>query len=288
MKHGICLTAIYQKAVYNSNLLVQLIQNVRKQKLFQCVEIYFEGSEEEERKINMTLTENGITAVYPGGLPMKRDGIDISAKSNLMRKESVDCVKHHIDHAIRIGCSKIVVVSGPAWHEQNCEQEIVEQTRKSLKELDEYCRGTSLQISLEPFPVKTAPCLAIGETKLVHSIFQNSNFQNVGITFDTSHVAQLGEEVEKSFQLLRPWIHHLHLANCVIKDQTNPLYGDQHPIFLQKDGEFGLESIRSFYQKLLLQGMLDPVDICSLEIISRGNEDKYYMETCREAEYIWK
>lgn len=288
MKYGICLTTIYPQAIFDCSLLIQLIQRIGGSKLFQCVEIYFEGTKTEEKKIYRTLIENGIAAVYPGGLPMKRDGIDISAKSNLIREAGVEQTKRHIDHAISLGCTKIVLVTGPNWQEKGCEQQIAEQTRKSLMELDEYCKGTSLQISLEPFPVQTAPCLAVGETKLVHSIFQNSDFRNVGITFDTSHVAQLGEDIEESFRLLQKWIHHLHLANCVMKDQTSPLYGDQHPTFLQENGEFSLPGIRHFYQKLLLQGMLEQVDICSLEMISRGKEDWYYAETCTEAGYIWK
>lgn len=288
MRYGVCLTPIYPMAVNDSTFMSQLIERTKKQGLFDCVEIYFEGSKEDDNIIRKVLSDTDMSAVYLGGLPIKRDGIDISSDDENRRRDSVDRCKGHIDHAIRMGCTKIVIASGPHRKEYKGQKSIAEQMKKSLEELDSYCRGSRLEISLEPFPVKTEPFLAVGETKLVQEIFKSSSFHNVGITFDTSHFSQMGENVENSFRLLKPWVHHIHLANCVMKDMTSPLYGDKHPAFSQRGGNFSVDTMHYLYQKMEAEGALREVDICSLEIVSRGNDNRYYDETCREAKRIWE
>lgn len=288
MKHGICLTAIYPKAITDSVFMVRLIERVKNLELFQCVEIYFEGTEEEKMAVRRALNDAGLTAVYLGGLPIKRDGIDLSSESENRRQKSVEACKRHMEHAVHLGCSKIVIASGPDWKKDGCQAKITEQMRKSLEELDLYCEDSGLQICLEPFPVITEPWLAVGGSRLVRDIFQGSAFGQVGITFDTSHFSQLGEDLEESFRLLKPWVCHVHLANCVMQDKTSPLYGDKHPLFSQEGGDLRLERVRSYYQKLLRERMLEKVDVCSVEIISRGREDWYFDTACKEAEMIWR
>ncbi len=288
MKHGICLTTIYPDAITDSKLMGGLIRKVRDLELFQCVEIYFEGSPREEAAIQKTLADAGITAVYLGGLPVKRDGIDLTSKSERVRQKSVEMCKRHMDHANRMGCSRIVIASGRDWEETGCREQIAECMRGSLGALDRYVEGSGIQICLEPFPVKTEPYLAVGESMFVYEIFTGSDFRNVGITFDTSHFLQIGENLEESFLLLKPWISHIHLANCVMKDKTSPLYGDKHPLFCQEGGSLGIEDARAYYQRLNREELLQKVEICSVEIISRGREDWYFDAVCKEAESIWR
>lgn len=288
MKHGVCLTALYPEAITDSGVLAGLIGKVRSPGLFQCVELYFEGSVEEEESIHRILSDAGLVSVYLGGLPIKRDGIDLSSGNESVRRKSVEKCQCHMDHAVRLGCSKIVVASGPHRKEAGCQAQIAECMRRSLSELDRYAAGSGLQICLEPFPVKTEPYLAVGESTLVYEIFRDSLFRNVGITFDTSHFTQLGEDIEESFHLLKPWISHVHLANCVMEDKTSPLYGDKHPLFSQEGGSLSIDTVRDYYHRLERQGMLNRVEICSVEIISRGREDWYFDTVCKEAERIWR
>ena len=209
MKLGICLTPIYPQAIEDSYLMLQLIEKISREEIFQCVEIYFEGTKEEEQEIRNSLSRTGLMAVYLGGLPIKRDSIDLSAEKEEKRKNSVLACKKHIDHALSMGCKKMVVASGPIWKENKNSERVIEQTRRSLEELDFYCRGSNLQISLEPFPVKTSPYMAVGGKEIVKGIFKNSNFQNIGITFDTSHFVQLVQRI---------------INNCYIKPMPLPLH----------------------------------------------------------------
>ena len=50
------------------------------------------------------------------------------------------------------------------------------------------------------------------------------------LTMDTSHIAQLGEDPERSLILAAPYCDHVHIANCIL-DSGSSLYGDKHPSF---------------------------------------------------------
>ena len=119
-------------------------------------------------------------------------------------------------------------------------------------------------------------------------MFQDEKWSHIAITYDTSHVIQLKEDIRSGFMNLKEWIHHVHLSNSMSIDQNHELYGDKHPLFSLENGDFPLEKIRSIYWEFYKEHLLDKVDICSVEVISRGNEEEYNYQIRKEAEYIWK
>lgn len=286
MKRGICLTSLYPEAIEDSGLLIELFHKVCGTGIFDCVEFYFNGTETEEKRIGYELKKSGLSSVFLGGYPMKRDGIDISAESELRRKESVEMCKALYRHARRMRVDKMLILSGPAWKEKD-EEGIIRQTQKSLLEIGEMIMPTGPEVTLEYFNDMGEPWLAVGDIPMVRKIFSSMNLLPVGITFDTSHTAQLKTDIIEAFVALKPWIGHVHLANSVSIDSENPLFGDKHPLFEIENGDFPLEKIKEIYEKLESKGLLEKVDICSFEIISRGNEEQYFEKMCKEAAYVW-
>ena len=75
MKHGICLTPVYPQAITDYSCMEMLLEKISRQKLFDCVEIYFEGTQEQQKLLKEALKNRNLEAVYLGGLPIKRDEI---------------------------------------------------------------------------------------------------------------------------------------------------------------------------------------------------------------------
>lgn len=287
MKKGICLTALYPEAMENAPLLMELFEKIKEGELFDCVEFYFHGQPEEELRIGQRLKALGLSSVFLAGFPIKRDKVDISAREEAVRRAGVaECLKLY-ESAVRLQADKMLIMSGPTWEDADRDR-IISQTRRSLEEIGRQLRREGPQISLEFFNDKGEPWLAVGEIALVKELFMGMQETEVGITFDTSHTAQLGADVLTAFETLRPWIRHLHLANSVSRDKTHPLFGDKHPLFSIEDGDFSLTEIREIYRALEQRGYLEQVDLCSMEVISRGDEDRYFVKTCEEAEFIWR
>lgn len=293
MKKGICLTAVYPEAMYDAAVLLALLERVSEQGIFDCVEFYFEGSMEEMKVIRSELVKRKLASVFLAGFPMKRDGVDITSANEEKRLQSVAFVKKMYEFSQALGAQKMLILSGPVWEQAHTsnfpeEEKIVVQAVKSLKELGKLCKPGMPEITLEFFNDEGEPWLALGKIDVVKRVFQQAGECGIGITYDTSHAAQLGEEILKSFAILSPWIHHLHLANSVSKAVENPLFGDKHPLFGVKDGDFTVEDIRKNYGALLMKNLLCNVDICSLEVISTADRDWYYSKICEQAAEIWK
>lgn len=287
MKHGICLSAIYPEVICDCGALLFRIDQCRRTALYDCLEFYFEGSKQEEIRIRRKLEECSLSLIFLAGFPMKRDRVDISARDEKRRQQSVELTKRYYDRALCLGAEKMLILSGPAWEEKD-EERLIDQTVRSLKELDEYAAGKPCEMTLEYFPVTREPYLAVGKSALVKKIYEKGSFRQVGITFDASHVAQLGEDMIASFRLLKPWIHHLHLANSMSKDPSHPMYGDKHPLFSLENGDYSLQEIKEYFRLLTQRGDLKDVDAVSMEVISRGMEDWYFTETAKEAACIWQ
>ena len=286
MDHGIVLSAIYPEIITNCSQMVCRLNEVARQQLYTCVEIYFSGTKLEEEEINRTLSDLNLRLVYLAGFPMKENRTDITAKEDEARKRSVQYVCELYEHAKTLGAKKMLIVSGPDWKVRE-EKEILQQARKSFDELDLYADDDGPEITVEYFPVVREPYLALGSTDLMAHIFEGKNYRHIGITFDTSHVAQLQEDMIESFTKVCQWTHHLHFANSMSAYKEHPLYGDRHPLFSLENGDYSLEQMKKNYLKLLNKGLLQNIDIGSMEVISRGEEDWYYRKTAEEAISLW-
>lgn len=290
MKKGICLTALYPQAMENAELLLELFEKVKEKERFDCVEFYFHGKPEEELRIGKKLKQLQLASVFLAGFPMKRDKVDLSAGCDEIRKKGVaDCLKLY-ESAARMQADKMLILSGPAWEMQDGKSRdgILLQMQNSLQEMEAWLWQDGPQITLEFFNDKGEPWLAVGDVAMVQELFWGMPETKIGITFDTSHAAQLGWDVLPAFRMLQPWIRHLHLANSVSREKRHPLFGDKHPLFSIEGGDFSLARIRKLYRTLEQSGDLEQVDICSFEVISRGEEELYFERTCEEAAYVWE
>ena len=90
-----------------------------------------------------------------------------------------------------------------------------------------------------------------------------------------------GVASESGLEKGRDVLNHIHLGNCVIKDQADPLYGDRHPSWNYEGGEYTEEDGIRFIRMLKEAGyterenatisfeMRPYVDKSALESLSR-------------------
>jgi len=288
MKKGICLTALYPQAMRDKSLLIELFKKIAGQGVFNCVEYYFEGSLKDISDIRRATDKLELYTVYLAGFPMKAQAFDLSGKDEAKRIESVVFCKKLLMNARNLGAKKMLILSGPVWKEKQPEN-VLSQMKKSILELLAIRNHEDPQITLEFFNDMGEPYLAFGNINLVHQLLLEIQDDGFGVTFDTSHVAQLNEDVLSAYEILGPWIHHLHLANSVSKVETSPLYGDKHPLFGVKDGDFNEDDMMHILQILKEGSFWKHLDVCSFEIISRkdkSQEDYFEGVTC-QAEKIF-
>jgi sugar phosphate isomerase/epimerase len=102
-----------------------------------------------------------------------------------------------------------------------------------------------------------------------------SKCKNFGLIVDLSHIPLLREEIEESLMPIKDYIMHAHMGNCVVRDESLPGYGDQHPRFGFPGSEIDSEELARYLEVLLSIGYLnkDNPPVLSFEVKPFGDED---------------
>ena len=291
---GIVASAVFPDIQADIGKFMRVAERVSSSGLFNGFEFFFGGTPEEEAKVGGILDRTGLYGVYLPGAMMKRDGLDLGAEALETRTHALEMCKAYVDSAYRMRTRKMLILSGPRPAGGMDMDAYLERFAGTLGKLLEYAQSKSgdysLEITLEFFNDKGEPYLAIGGAKTVLRLcgMLCGKYSNLGVTFDTSHVAQLREDLREDYRMLAPYVRHVHFANCVIDDPASSLYGDRHPVFGLAGGVFSGQDMADFLGWARGQAHFDQVDICSFEVISRDgmSQEDYYRSICESAREV--
>ena len=136
-----------------------------------------------------------------------------------------------------------------------------------------------MNIILEPGDINIDYCELIGGTDLAIKLVQDiqKEYLNFGLTLDLSHLKQLNEKPIESIEKAFNYCHHIHFANCLIKDKNSDLYGDKHPEFGIDNGEISYKDLINFYEKIINTYQDNELTI-GMEIICREDDRKRFFK----------
>ncbi len=80
---------------------------------------------------------------------------------------------------------------------------------------------------------------------------------NIGFELDIAHLPLMGESFEHAIKTTAPRLKRVHLGNCILKDTSHPLYGDQHPPMGIEGGEIDVPELAEALGLLLEVGYLN-------------------------------
>jgi sugar phosphate isomerase/epimerase len=97
------------------------------------------------------------------------------------------------------------------------------------------------------------------------------------LTFDTSHILQLNEDLNETYCAVQDVIAHVHLSNCLLSDPSSLFYGDKHPPYGLEGSEIGIPELAGFFKTLWNAGHFGrpfPTGkpVLSLEVITPLNQ----------------
>ena len=292
-KKGIVASAVFPGIQSDIEQFMQVVEKVSASDLFDGFEFFFSGTPEEESRIGSALDQIGLYGVYLPGALMKRDGLDLGAEAMADRMDALEKCKAYVDSAYRMRTRKMLVLSGPCPAALDLDA-YLQRFAGTMGLLLDYAQSLagdySLEITLEFFNDKGEPYLVIGGGQTVVRLCEalDGKYDNFGITFDTSHVAQLREDLREDYRLMAPYVRHVHFANCVVADPSSSLYGDRHPVFNLEGGVYSDQDMVEFLGWLRGQAHFAQVDILSYEIISRDgmSQEDYYRSICDSARAV--
>ncbi|MFA6505240.1 MAG: TIM barrel protein [Treponemataceae bacterium] len=271
-RFGAVLTGFFPDSVRDAEVLRGAV-GLSAEAGFDCVEFYYDGPE--NRAVAAALRGSGLSSVYHPAYPMKKAAVDLGAAGRVERLAAVGKVKVWVERAAEFGCEAVMLLSGGEVEDEEARADAIGRLEESLKAVCQFAASFSppIEVRLESFNNRGEPRLLMGPSLRCRALAEavRASRGNFGLTFDLSHSLQMGENPAQSVSLLSDCCSHVHLANCVIRDKSDPLFGDKHPPFGRAGGEVDEAYLADFIRALGAIGFFDRSGksaILSLEVIT--------------------
>lgn len=297
---GIVMSASFPELGSGSGPVVGNLDYILNTDLFRVVETTYRNNEQEFIELQQYLSRRGVRTIYLAPSAIQERRLDPNSLDEAERQKAVEVLKGFVEKAYLLRAEKLMVCSGPDPGPMDRER-AKRQLIKSLNELLEWTHQSKkdylLELILENFDRELQKKRLLGPThESVELIMEvKKNFGNINLILDQSHLRQLGEDHQESLFLARNCLGHVHLANCLLKDQSHPQWGDGHPAFSMEGSELGTNDIVEMLHTLfqigyLKEGGSDKLPTISLEVKpSPPDSDPYatFRDTCNTFLEAW-
>jgi len=286
---GLVVPAFFRDIRLREGPVLEVMRRAVSDPFFQALE--FSGAEDPavRGEVAKMVRAGEKSLVFSGGSYCYANQNNLHDLDEGRRKAAVENVRRIIDEAGGYGCRVLYVMGFEAPADRRAG---LQKFRASLSELSAYARGINpsdpLTLSVENFHILLRDPFLIGPTLETAEMLRDLRREhpNLGLTFDTSHILQLQEDLPLTYRLVQDLIAHVHLSNCLLRDRSSPFYGDKHPPYGMPGSEIGIPELASFLRVLKDAGHFERVfptgkPVLSLEVITPPNRSPE--ETLAEA-----
>ena len=243
INRSIVLSAIVKDSATDPSVLSGSLSILENTKI-NTIELYFPFEKTKEMK--SVILDHGIkNIVYPIAGVQKMEGFSLCDLNEKKRMNAVFLLMRAFETANEIGAKKVLITTGRDTDE--CDRpKALEQFMKSMERL--LPEAENFDVVLETGDRTVDARQLLGPTDLSMKLTEEirRNYKNFYLTLDTSHIAQLGENVEASIEKALCLSNHVHLASCILTP-GHPLYGDKHPFFSHPDGVLSDDRLHKIY-----------------------------------------
>ena len=166
-------------------------------------------------------------------------------------------VMREIEYALSLNSKKIVFATGPDYPKDRtgATDRFFEFVMRLLTEIPK-----DVTLALEPTDRDIDKHFLFGplcETVAFIKRVRAAGGENFGLLLDMCHVPLMHETLDTALKKADDTLVHIHLGNCVIRDKSDPLYGDKHPAWGYTGGEYGETEAIHFLNQLRKTGYTD-------------------------------
>lgn len=217
-----------------------------------------------DRETRRLFEKGGFSSVFIAVLALKGAGLSLCSLDEDERFRAAALLKTCMDRAAETGSRAVMINSGfipgyvPGSPARAPSAESIQAASqayiRSVTEALEYGekQGCNLKLLLEPGDSKVQSFQFLGPTALVTKTAApiRERFPAYGLTMDTAHIREEGEDVMAALAETLPYCDHVHLCNCVMDDPADPLYGDKHVDFDCPGAAWDYQGFGDLYQSI--------------------------------------
>ena len=237
------------------------------------------GSKRSKEEISL-LRSSGKVINYNIGDRSGEEAMFYTTSDSKALAETKDKLRREIEAAVESGCSKIVMGSGDDYPEAR--NDAKKRLRDLFFEVKEMI-PCDVILTLEPADRNVDKHYLFGPidetTEFVKSL-KDDGFSNLGILIDMSHLPLIGSSIDEAIKISAPYLEHIHLGNCIVKNPNNPMFGDKHVPWGFPESEYDRKDVDKIMAVLANYGYIK--DKCTISFEMLPIEGKTGLESLRE------
>ena len=288
---GVVVHAFFPGARERNQSSLEITRKLAADPFFQALEVAGVEDPRDQKELARVLRSSGKSVVFSGGGYCRRTQSNLHDLDETRWERAVRNVEKVVDEAILYGCRVLYVMGFEAPPPEEREK-ARKRFARALEALSDYagekCPSAPLTVSVENFHIAQEEPFLIGPTLEFARMLRDLRGKRpgLGLTFDTSHILQLKEDLPSTFRQVQDVIAHIHLSNCLIGDRSSPFHGDKHPPYGLPGSEIGIPELAGFFRTLKTRGTFSRAfptgkPVLSLEVITPPGQTPE--ETLREA-----
>lgn len=257
MRVGIVHPMAFPETLRQEGPVFETIKRIAEDEFFGAIDIVGAKDPKVRKEVGALLKYSRLQVNFAAQSVLLPAKGDLNAEDPEARKKAVDLVKECVDHAVDLNASSLSILSGydPGPDKREKAMELLVE---SVKQICHYAREKAgIPVALKIFDREIEKKSLIGPVEEAKNLVEavRQDYSDFGLVHDLSHLPLLGEEPAKVLPIIKDYLVAMHMGNCVL-DKSNPLYGDQHPVFGVSGGVNDVEEVRDYIKTLFEIGFL--------------------------------
>jgi sugar phosphate isomerase/epimerase len=249
----------YPSTIRGEGPIVETITKIAEDDFFTAIEITWIKDPAVRAKAKEVLVTSGLAIGYGAQPAVLLTPLNPNSLDEDERKKAVQVLKSQVDEAQYMGAGRMAFLSGKHPGPEQREAAI-DALIKTTRELCDYAATKDMGIALETFDTEIDKKALMGSSADSAKFAAAVDRSNFGLMVDLSHLPLLGESPEQCAKAVKDHVVHLHVGNCVMRDETDPAYGDAHPRFGIEGGENDVKELAAYLKAFIDVGFLNGKD----------------------------
>lgn len=258
MSVGIVHFMAFPECMQGGGPLLETLAHIAHDPFFSAIEVGPMHDAGVRREAASLLATAGLRVGF-GCQPVLLSGKhDLNSLDASKRQAAIDACYAAIEQAAELGAKRFAVLSGPDPGAADREQ-AVDALVQSLIAVGKRCEENGMEFCLETFDRDIDKKCLVGPNALAVAVSERvrEELPGFGLMLDLSHLPLQHETSREALTVARDHLMHIHIGNCLMHDESHPLYGDHHPRFGYPGTPNGVPELQEFLSVLLEIGYLE-------------------------------
>ncbi|HEX2923708.1 MAG TPA: TIM barrel protein [Chloroflexota bacterium] len=255
-KVGIVHFKAFPETVRGEGKIVETLAKIAEDDFFTAVEVGWMKDVRVRNEARKLLEESHLAVYYATQPAILSQKLSLNALDPAERRKALNQVKNCVNEAYDLGARAVRLIAGkdPGAEKR---PEAMKMLVDSIHQICEYAKEEGeIGITLKIFDRDIDKENLIGPFSDARALAMEvvPEHPNFGLLADLSHFPLLREKPEEAIPLIKPYLRHAHIGNCIMRDRRHPVYGDLQPRFGIPGGEIDTEDVADYFNVLWENG----------------------------------